>query len=443
MHELIVHELVSGESSRRDYGQQGTPRARNRSVTRSARRSWEPDSSPTRPSAAVWPPQLVSTLRERLSRHVALAGVPDLVLDALLTTVFFASLQTEELEHHAIRVAFVGRRSLAAIPVVSDPIAAAHYRWRALPFRAPTTFNARDLVRLARASSERLFAMVALTRVAAHDLEIVGIAREGFRHDEHAVLKIIASSPGTLEVWSGGERALEYRRGLVRTPPENVLLATGPVRRALESFAREECAPRSYLSSVSELVRAMAAHGYGGILIVSCEASPTFSGEVGYLTESDVPMCALLDQLEREDVIGAERHSWIGGAPANDAAQVVRDAVEAEIERTIEEIGRLTALDGATILDRGLGVRGFGVVLPVAPTVPILEALDAEAARRVDFPLERFGARHRAAASYASTHPGSVLFVASVDGGLACMLRESPGSPVLVWRFAAQTAGAR
>jgi len=409
----------------------------------SARRSWEPDSSPSRPSAALWPPQLVSTLRARLSQHVALESVPDAVLDTLLTTLFFASLQTEELEHHAIRVAFVGRRSLAAIPVVSDPIAAAHYRWRALPFRTPTPFNARDLVRLARASSERLFAMVALTRAAAHDLQIVGIAREGFRHDEHAVLKLIAPSPGTLEVWSGGERAIEYRRGLVRTPPENVLLATGPVRRALESFARDQCAPRRFLSSVSELVRAMAAHGYGGILIVSSEASPTLSAEAGYVTESDVPICALLEQLEREDVIVAERHSWLGAAPANDAAQVVRDAVEGEIERTIEEVGRLTALDGATILDRGLGVRGFGVVLPVAPRVPIVEALDAEAARRADFPLERRGARHRAAASYASMHPGSVVFVASVDGGLACMLRESPRSQVLVWRFAAQTVGAR
>ncbi|MBI2395578.1 MAG: hypothetical protein HYV09_38790 [Deltaproteobacteria bacterium] len=381
-----------------------------------------------------WPPELVGLVRERVSNHAALAAVADVTIERLLTIVFFASLQSEELERHPIRVAFVGHRSREAIPAAPDAVAAAHYRWRALPFRRATRFDARHLVKLARAaSSHRLFSMVAL---AGDALEIVGIAREGFLTDGSAVVKVVAPSPGTLEVWCGSTRVLAYVRGFVQTPPENVLLAAGPVRRALESFACTEGVSDGYLPAVAGLVRGVAAHGYGGILVVCAERDPALADEEGFVTDADVPLCVLLQHVERDDVASTARESWIGSSPSQDTARtVVRDALRAEIERTVAEIGRLTALDGATILDRSLGVRGFGVVLPIAPRVAVVEALDAEAQHRAEFMLERRGARHHAAASYASSHFGSVVFAASTDGGLACMLRESDASPVLLWRF--------
>lgn len=365
----------------------------------------------------LWPPALVSLLRDRAFEHAALAAVPDTALDALFTNVFFASLESEELERHPIRVAFVGRRSLEAIPAAQDAVDASHYRWRALPFTRAARFDAQHLVKLARAAaSERLYSMVALV---GDELQIVGIAREGFQTGAEVVLKIIAPSPGCLEAWCGARRVLDYVRGAVRTLPENILLAAGPVRRALQSLARAEGVSDAYLSSVAGLVRAVAAHGYGGILAVSAERVPAI-GREGFVTDADVPLCAFLERLEREEVY--------------DTAPVVTEALHAEIDRTVAEVGRLTALDGAVILDRALGLRGFGVVLAVAPHVEVVEATDAEGTQRVGFALERRGARHHAAASYAFMHPGSVVFVASVDGGLACMLREPTTSQVLLWR---------
>lgn len=376
-----------------------------------------------------WPPELVPVLRERAPRQAVLAAVSDETLVRLLSTVFFASLQTEELERHPIRLAFVGTRSSSGIPTSQA--------WRALPFRRTIRFDTYHLVKLARAvSSERLFSLVA---TAGDELEIVGLAREGFQPDAE-VLKVIAPSPGGLEAWCGTSRVLEYVRGNVRTPPENVLLAAGPVQRALESSARAEGVVSSaYLSAIAGLVRAVAAHGYGGILVVRSESDPLLSHEEGFVTEADLPVCVLLEQLQRDDAPIA-RASWAGRPPSHDAARLVGDALQAEIDRTIAEIGRLTALDGATILDRSLGVRGFGVVLPIAPQVVVLEALDAEGAQRAALALERRGARHHAAASYASTHPGSVVFVASADGGVACMLRDSEASPVLLWRIQSNAA---
>jgi hypothetical protein len=92
-------------------------------------------------------------------------------------------------------------------------------------------------------------------------------------------------------------------------------------------------------------------------------------------------------------------------------------------------------MDGATVLDCGLGVRGFGVVLPVARDLEVVEASDPEASETARFHLSTRGTRHRAAATYASHCPGSVVFVASHDGPISCMLGDSATPRVLVWRL--------
>jgi len=134
-----------------------------------------------------------------------------------------------------------------------------------------------------------------------------------------------------------------------------------------------------------------------------------------------------LHQLESAEVRASDRD---GGR-----VELLRGVLRTEVERTIGEIGRLTALDGATILDPCLGVHGFGIVLPVNADVRVVEVLDAAATMSRPFPLDQYGARHRAAASYAADNPGSLVFIASATGTMGCMLREEAGSLVLLWRF--------
>jgi hypothetical protein len=379
----------------------------------------------------LFPPDLVPLLRSWLPGHPALRGVPDAALSRLLTLVFFTSLQTEELERLPLRLAFVGADPGEAIPATQGAAETASYQWRALRFGRPAPCDARTLLKLSRAAfSGRLFAMVSLSGGA---LEIVGLAREGFRLDADRVLKLIAPTPGCIEVWSGSRRALEYVRGRIQTPPESVLLAAGPIRRALTAFAATAGAPAGYIESVAGLVREMSAHSYGGILVLGGEAAPDLSPG-GFSIDLDVPLGALLRELSRYEG-SAGRDSPRPRRRGAASLRIVRDALRAEIDRVIVEIGRMTALDGATLLDRELGLRGFGVVLSILPEVRVSEACDAEASREAPFAFSQHGARHRAAASYAFANPGSVVFVASADGGLGCLLRE-PGAPrALLWRF--------
>jgi hypothetical protein len=136
------------------------------------------------------------------------------------------------------------------------------------------------------------------------------------------------------------------------------------------------------------------------------------------------------------------RLGWRIGATAAGTAfgQLLRSAFLTEAGRVGEELGRLTAIDGAVLLNRDLALTAFGVILPVGRSIPVEERGAGEngAGRSVDF--DSRGTRHRAAATYAAEHPGSVVFVASEDGQVSCLLREPDTAPVRLWHLDAETA---
>jgi hypothetical protein len=328
--------------------------------------------------------------------------------------MFFASMRTEEHERFPLRVVLAGGQDGAESPLDGTE----EDRWRAVRLRPAVPFSARQLVRLARAApSERIHVIVA----APNRLLVVGLGYEP-TESQRARLKLVAPEPGSLEVWIGRQRVLDYAQGRVMEPPENVLLAAGNVRARLLTLSASTGLPH-YVECVAALVRHMADHAYGGILIMAPEGTLTGPNNAGFLLEPGLSVGAILERL-------ATLESF-----EEPTRRLVEESLRAELDRVLSEVGRLTALDGATVLDAQLNVLGFGIILPVVEDMLVLEALDAAARSPVHFPMHQYGARHRAAASYAGTHPASLVFVASADGDITCMLRE-PGIPhVLAWRF--------
>jgi hypothetical protein len=387
-------------------------------------------------------------LRAPLAGHPALERVTDETLEELLTGVFFASLHAEESEHHPIRVAFVGSSLVDVVSSLRPETADVIYHWNVLRFQSPHPFEIRNLARIARAAaSEQLYAKVALS---GNELEIVGIAREGYRADNDPFLRIVAPEPGCIVVWRGQHRVLEYEHGRLRAVPENIMLSAGPVRRTLAAFARSAVGGHgvedAYLDAVAGLVREMATHRRGGILVISPDdcADPPLG--TGFFCQSSMSLMRLIERMiELGETSLRSRRRWrelvepaeLDVADSEPSDQILIGALHSEIERTISEIGGFTALDGATLLSRSLAVAGFGIILPTLRDVVVMEALGAEAHARARFPLHLHGARHRAAATYAATHPNSVVFMASEDGTIASMLREPHSPHVLLWRFRA------
>jgi DNA integrity scanning protein DisA with diadenylate cyclase activity len=171
----------------------------------------------------------------------------------------------------------------------------------------------------------------------------------------------------------------------------------------------------------------MAAHGHGGLLVISPEERPIVHAAPYRLTLGS--SIGTLVRLARR-IHGSRKSS---GEIA--FGQLLRNAFLTETERVIEEVGALTAIDGALIMNRSLALMAFGAILRVGRPTIVLEALDAEGNRQRSIDFGSRGTRHRAAVTYSAEHPGAVVFVASEDGQVSCVFRDRAHAHVLLWRL--------
>jgi hypothetical protein len=102
------------------------------------------------------------------------------------------------------------------------------------------------------------------------------------------------------------------------------------------------------------------------------------------------------------------------------------DSLELErLERGVFElsriIGGLAGIDGAVVLDKRLGLVGFGAEVSSDLPSPerVFRALDLEGVRTEPESIENVGTRHRAAYRFAKHHPRGVAIVISHDGGVS------------------------
>jgi hypothetical protein len=386
----------------------------------------------------VFPPALVPLLRERvMAKAGSLVEVADHVLVQLLTTIFWAGLETYEGERNPIGVAFLGT---SGVDVVTSDVAGSDapflYQWKVQHFKSPRPFVVGELVKLAVAGADRRI-YSAVNVMADGSLVIAGLAREGFSVVSDPFVKIVTSRPGCLSIRSGRDSLLEYERGAILTGGDDILFTAGLVRRALEETAHaadlDDDAVPDYVDAVRSLVREMAAHGRGGILIVSTEEWPEVAETATYRVAVDSSVASLLRLARR---LGRPKNK--DGSPQTaDVAfgGLLRNAFLTEAERLTEELGALTGIDGAILLNRHLALVAFGVMLPLGRPTALAEASDPEGlgARVVD--LGSRGTRHHAGATYAAEHPGTVVFVASEDGHVSCMLRDALREHTLLWRL--------
>lgn len=371
--------------------------------------------STIRPRAAyVFPSALTMAVREALQgSHPSLLQVADSTLAELLTVVFFASLETEEGERHGIRVALVapGAGTLPPLERVGRPVP----HFGSVRFSTPRAFVVSELTKLAVVTAgERMFVQVECND---GELMVVGILRAGFERDDEPVLKLVAHRAGSLSVSVGSHRILDYEGGEVVQTSERSVFAASPVRAALAACARsagiDGDAIEEHRAIVQALAREMARHGRGGVLVVANTDRTELHARSPYRV-AQLELAGLRDH----------RRALDAGAPSRvpSSADPLRGTLLGEAERAVREIAALSAIDGAMVLSADLVLLGFGVVLPVGECV-VLEASDPEADLLQPFDLGSRGTRHRAAATFAHRHPGSVVFVASQDRRLGCMVR--------------------
>ena len=382
----------------------------------------------------LFPPALVPILRKRLARSGSLADVSDEDLIELFSVVFLAGLEREEGERNPVRVVFGGSAPIDTEPTVNG-VPSPLYRWSTVKLETARAFSTDELVKLASATTGgRTFVEV---RHQDGKLFITGLAREGVNLEGDPALKMVVERPGALSIRMGRQHVLDYEYGRVQSHASRVIFAGGPVRTTLEltsaACGLPPAASAPYLNVVRQLVAKLSAHGRGGILVIgaAAQAEPIGIGRPGYRTHPDISLAAMLRRMHE-----VQSHAEVATPAERGQDQLLLGALHAEMQHTIAEFGALTALDGATVLDPSLALTGFGLVLSVDDAgVILVEAEDTEATAVTAFDFGCRGARHRAAATYAWNHPGSVVFVASQDGDLGCLLRSPGAGRVILWRF--------
>jgi hypothetical protein len=178
------------------------------------------------------------------------------------------------------------------------------------------------------------------------------------------------------------------------------------------------------LRRIIQLVR-RARHG-GMVLIVAGSASgdgPRLDGlRAKYRFDGSEPTrryrTILLEILER--VAAATSKEAVDWADFALDASPELERLEQAVFEWSRVIANLTAIDGAVLLDKRLGLLGFGaeVSAELPPPSRVFRALDVEGHRREAEEIERVGTRHRAAYRFVRDHAEGLAIVVSHDGGV-------------------------
>jgi len=315
-------------------------------------------------------------------------------IEAIIDAAFWASLRREE--------SYVPKISLVLLP----PEAADH----PLLFERPLPLQPDKLVKVAPA------------------VERAGIHLGVWRNEEGLFVwgtaRVIPALSIVVEVAAPGLLVVKHHRGGESGKFVNVAVLEGDQIKVVDERASSlpDCppllssllgfdSPASWIKrfdSVNVLVQlavSMRAHGRGGLLLV------VPAGDAGWqdsivrpIPYAVVPAFAELAELTRDTATGTDVRLW-------------QDAVN----RAVEAVAGLTAVDGATVLTNTYELMAFGAKIarrkgsPQVEQVAVTEPVEGNVAATVH-PTQLGGTRHLSAAQFVHDQQRGVALVASQDG---------------------------
>jgi hypothetical protein len=336
----------------------------------------------------------------RLQRHPAqgsqshpaekMAPIPAVdVIEAMVEAGFWASLRREEGRTPLLSLAFVGLRQAPGALVLEHAVELSP---EPLTRLAPAV--ERPGIHLGVWEQEGALRVWGATRTLPHGCFVLEVIAPGF-----LVLK--QSPPDTagkfvnLAVVQGNDIRIIGQE----MPPDGPALM-----RSLFEF--EPPYPGAASANVLiQLAASMRAHGHGGALLVvpanTNEWRESIAGPVLYSLSP--PSSILADLMSaREDTMSTR--------PWQDA-----------LDRAVEAVAGLTAVDGATILSDRYELLAFGAKIvrrrgsPLVSRIVMMEPVEDSKPESME-PTQLGGTRHLSAAQFACDQRDSVALVASQDG---------------------------
>jgi len=349
------------------------------------------------PAARIVAPKIEAHFARHVGQAAArgegnLAAVPDrATVEALIEAAFWASLRREE--------NYVPRISLAFV----SPDQSAH----PMLFANSLPLDPGKLTKVAPA----------VERAGIH----LGVWRNGDGLSVWGTTRSIPTFCIVVEVAAPGLLVVKHHRGEEIGKFVNVAVIEGDQVKIVNEGASKlpDCpklltsllgfdVPGAWLESINVLVQlavSMRAHGRGGSLLLVPTTNETWlESIVRPIPYAIVPPYAELSRLR---AVSAEES---GGRVWQDA-----------LERAVEAIAGLTAVDGATILNDDYQLLAFGAKIarrkgsPQVEQITLTEPIEGDVAQQVH-PSALGGTRHFSAAQFVHDQRDSLALVASQDG---------------------------
>jgi len=356
---------------------------------------------PAYPAARIVAPKVQAHFAhhaDEAHRHgrIAVGPPPDAdTIEAIIDAAFWASLRREE--------SYVPKISLAFMP----PDAARH----PLVFERPLPLAPGALVKVAPAV-ERAGIHLGVWRDDAQGLSVWGTIRD------------IPSMCLVIEVAAPGLLVLKHHRGEESGKFVNVAVLEGDQIKVVDERASSlpDCPPlltsllgfdspatwASGIDSINVLVQlavSMRAHGRGGLLLVVPSGNDGWQDSIiRPIPYAVVPPFTELAQLNRDSADAKHTRIW-----------------QEAVNRAVDAVAGLTAVDGATVLSNAYDLLAFGAKIarrkgaPQVEQVTVTEPIEGNVAVIVH-PTALGGTRHLSAAQFVHDQREAVALVASQDG---------------------------
>jgi len=329
---------------------------------------------------------------EAVERGEEVASLPDAeTIEALINAAFWASLRREE--------GYIPRISLALTPPEETEYP--------LRFERPLPLSPPALTRVAPA----------VERARIH----LGVWRQGDELCVWGTTRTIRSLCVVLEVAAPGLLVIKHHRGPESGKFVNVAVLEGDQIKLVDERASSlpDCpplltsllgfdSPSSWIDSVNVLVQlsvSMRGHGRGGTMLVVPAGSEVWRDSiVRPIPYAVSPPFNELAHLSRETPDDSRRRRW-----------------EEALNRAVDAIAGLTAVDGATVLTTDYEVLAFGAKIARRKSAPQIEQVTVTepivgGVPALVHPEQLGGTRHLTAAQFVQDQHDAVALVASQDG---------------------------
>lgn len=212
-----------------------------------------------------------------------------------------------------------------------------------------------------------------------------------------------------------GDRVKMLDRGATRQPDSPPLLAA--------LLGVEETSQTAGLETLARLAVSMRSHGHGGsLLVVPAQSERWRESVIQPIRYPVAPPFTRLADLMRAPTGDGQGQQW-----------------QEKLQRTIDGIAGLTAVDGATVMDDRLAVLAFGANIRrrdgarQVEQVVLSEPIEGDTPRTLGI-VQLGGTRHLSAAQFVQDQQDAVAMVASQDGRFTLFGWSANQSSVCAYR---------